>query len=264
MAFPLLVYFFEKYAYENETRHPSLQLVEVSSYHLYSINDTFHCVLDLYSSSGRHSQPPTVMKTLLFLSVVLVVTFTEALDPNNFQCTKSSPTDGDVFSDGDPPVNMVHIFCGQIIKGKATGFHSHPGGNDPDCAKVTGQPDKPPANNQDYAEYPYDAIFVKGEEDCWIQKHNPNSFWPTSMTIPVVVDKIQYLYNSCKPDNNEQTTVCIEDFFLLDNYKFDVEIHLKKKKVKTAYPRETGHCKKNKGKKNVKTCKFGNHTPDEL
>ena len=63
--------------------------------------------------------------------------FAEALDPKYFKCYPNSPTDSDVFSDGDPPVNLVHIFCGQINKyGQAIGFHSRPNGIDPPCAKT--------------------------------------------------------------------------------------------------------------------------------
>jgi len=51
-----------------------------------------------------------------------------------------------------PKVNMIHIFCGQIVKGKATGFHSHPGGTNPVCAKATEQV-KAPNNDKDYAGY---------------------------------------------------------------------------------------------------------------
>lgn len=42
-----------------------------------------------------------------------------------------------VFEEAAPPVNGDHIFCGEINKkGKATGFHSRPGGVNP--ATVTG------------------------------------------------------------------------------------------------------------------------------
>ena len=201
------------------------------------------------------------MKTLLFLSVVLVFfTFTEAVDPKKFQCTKESPLDGDVFSDGDPPVNMVHIFCGQIIETKAEGFHSHPGGKDPDCAEAMSQAKKP-ANDKDYAEY--NAVNVL-DGIVWVRKTPyPTSFWPTSMSIPDVVAKIQSLYKSCEP-SGQQNTVCIEDFFLSSSNKFDVEIQVESKKVTSAYPRATGHCNQIKNKSNVKTCKFSNRKIDEL
>ena len=93
------------------------------------------------------------MKTLLFVSLALVLfTFTEAVGPKNFKCDKNSPTGANIFSDGNPQVNMVHIFCGQIIKDKATGFHSHPGGTNPECAKAEDQV-KPPSSAKDYEAY---------------------------------------------------------------------------------------------------------------
>ena len=201
------------------------------------------------------------MKTLLFVSAALVLfTFVEAVDPNNFQCTKSSPTSGNIFSDGSPQVNMIHIFCGQIIKGKATGFHSHPGGTDPVCAKATEQV-KAPNSNKDYAEYNTINV-LNGNE--WVKKGpRPTSFWPTSLSIPDIVTTIQSLYNSCKPDISTQTTVCIEEFSLPSASKFDVKMDVKSGKITSAYPRELCYCNTIKGPK-VKTCKYQTAFKNEL
>ena len=79
------------------------------------------------------------MRTLVltFALTFVLFTFTEAVDPAKFQCRKNSPTGGDIFSDDYPPVNLVHIFCGQINSyGQATGFHSRPNGNDPTCTRT--------------------------------------------------------------------------------------------------------------------------------
>ncbi|MDA8231473.1 MAG: EndoU domain-containing protein [Magnetospirillum sp.] len=44
-------------------------------------------------------------------------------------------------SDGPPVVNNQHIFCGEINgKGRATGFHSRPGGIDPEPVSGIGDP----------------------------------------------------------------------------------------------------------------------------
>ena len=193
-----------------------------------------------------------MMKTLMFMSLALVLfTFTEAVDPKNFECGKKSPTGGDVFCDDSPQVNMVHIFCGQIIKDKATGFHCHPGGTDPDCAKADDLV-KAPLNDKDYAAYNTINV-LNGNE--WVKKGpRPTTFWPTSLSIPDVVTIIQSLYNSCKPDKKSQ--VCIKDYHLPSaSEKFDVVISLKSKKIVSAYPMETGYCNQLKPS-TVETCKY--------
>ena len=162
------------------------------------------------------------------MSLVLVLfTFTEAVDPKNFKCDKNSPTDANIFSDGSPQVNMVHIFCGQIIKDKATGFHSHPGGANPECAKAEDQ-DKAPLSTKDYEAYNNITVWNEKQKE-WVKKGpRPTTFWPTSMKIPDVVTTVQNLYNSCKP--NQRNKVCISDFHLSSaSEKFDVVVALKKK-----------------------------------
>ena len=194
------------------------------------------------------------MKTLLFVNLALVLfTFTEAVDPKNFKCDKNSPTGGDIFSDGNPQVNMVHIFCGQIIKDKATGFHSHPGGTNPECAKAEDQ-DKAPLSAKDYAAYNTITVWDEKQKN-WVKKGpRPTTFWPTSMKIPDVVTTIQNLYNSCKPD--QQNIVCISDFHLPSaSEKFDVVMALKKKKIVSAYPMKTGYCNQ-LSSSTAKTCKY--------
>ena len=194
------------------------------------------------------------MKTLLFVSLALVLfTFTEAVGPKNFKCDKNSPTGANIFSDGNPQVNMVHIFCGQIIKDKATGFHSHSGGTNPECAKAEDQV-KAPLSTKDYEAYNTTTVWDEKQKN-WVKKGpRPTTFWPTSMSVPDVITTIQNLYNSCKPD--QQNIVCISDFHLPSaSEKFDVVMALKKKKIVSAYPMKTGYCNQ-LNSSTVKTCKY--------
>ena len=206
------------------------------------------------------------MKTLLFVSLALVLfTFTEAVGPKNFKCDKNSPTGANIFSDGNPQVNMVHIFCGQIIKDKATGFHSHPGGTNPECAKAEDQA-KAPLNDKDYEAYNKITVWDEKQKK-WVEKGpKPTTFWPTSMSVPDVVTTIQSLYNSCKPDQQKQNIVCIEDFHLPSaSEKFDVIMALKKKKIVSAYPMKSGHCNQiQRIYMTMKTCKYRRFTDETL
>ena len=182
-----------------------------------------------------------MMKTPMFMSLALVLfTFTEAVDPENFKCEGKSPTGGDVFCDDSPQVNMVHIFCGQIKDGKATGFHCHPEGKDPDCADADDLV-KPASNDKDYAAY--NTIHVLNGIEWEKKGPRPTTFWPTSLRIPDVVTIIQSLYNSCKPAKKSQ--VCIKEYHLPSaSETFDVLITLKKKKILSAYPVAIGYCKR--------------------
>ena len=207
------------------------------------------------------------MKTQVCVSLALVLfTFTEAVDPKNFKCDKNSPTtDANIFSDGNPQVNMVHIFCGQIIKDKATGFHSHPGGANPECAKAEDQ-DKAPLSAKDYEAYNTITVWDEKQKK-WVKKvPRPTTFWPTSMKIPDVVTTIQNLYNSCKPDQQKQNIVCIKDFHLPSaSEKFDVIMALKKKKIVSAYPMKSGHCNQiQRIYMTMKTCKYRRFTDETL
>ena len=211
------------------------------------------------------------MKTQVCVSLVLVLfTFTEAVDPKNFKCDKNSPTGDDIFSDGNPPVNMVHIFCGQIINGKATGFHSHPGGTNPECAKAEDQ-DKAPLNDKDYEAYNNITVWNEKQNE-WVKKGpRPTTFWPTSMSVPDVVTTIQNLYNSCKPSQRKRNIVCIDDFQLSSaSEKFDIVMALKKKKIVSAYPMKRGHCNKiqrivqSQTTMTMKTCKYRRFTDETL
>jgi hypothetical protein len=59
--------------------------------------------------------------------------------------SRSSQTRGDVrWSETDPPINLSHLFEGQINKrGKPVGFHARPGGVDPEGARLVRVVDGP-------------------------------------------------------------------------------------------------------------------------
>ena len=52
-----------------------------------------------------------------------------AVDPAYFWCDKSSPINPAIWSNKEPQVALTHIFCGQIQRGKAEGYHSRPNNN---------------------------------------------------------------------------------------------------------------------------------------
>ena len=187
-----------------------------------------------------------------FMLTFVLFTFTEAVDPAKFQCRKNSPTGGDVFSDDYPPVNLVHIFCGQINSyGQATGFHSRPNGNDPTCARTESYwyiyQDEFPLSSSDHANH--NTMYWSGRRHLlyyyrisvwngykWVPKEHDTTFWPTYMTIPHVVSTIQKLYNTFA--SGQEGKICIKNYFDPNFYheKFDVVIIVHYGAVTTAYP----------------------------
>jgi hypothetical protein len=62
----------------------------------------------------------------------------EALSRSHSRSREVSGRSGEEWSRTSPPVNMTHIFEGEINRrGKPVGFHSRPGGQDPENARVT-------------------------------------------------------------------------------------------------------------------------------
>ena len=122
-----------------------------------------------------------------------------AVNPANFQCTKSSPTDPAVWSNTNPQVALTHIFCGQIQRGKAEGYHSRPNDRDPVCAR---------ANNRvpEYQTYPltcYNKIevrqYVNGLRDKWIAREpGTYCFFPRQWDINQTTNTLINIYNRCK------------------------------------------------------------------
>ena len=45
-------------------------------------------------------------------------------DPNTFICNNRSPIEDRHFSSSKPHIPLTHIFCGEINKGKAQGYHA--------------------------------------------------------------------------------------------------------------------------------------------
>ena len=103
-----------------------------------------------------------------------------------------------MFSDGEPQVNLVHIFCGQITKKKESGFHCHQGGNDPDCAQAS---DVIKEQSNDLESTTFNTVQVRDEANKkWVKKGpKPTSYWPAALSIHDVVIIILQWKNSMPP-----------------------------------------------------------------
>ena len=84
----------------------------------------------------------SLLPAVLALAALLLVQG-EALSRSRSRGPKGARADEE-WSRTSPPVNVTHIFEGEINKrGKPTGFHSRPGGRDPENARVVRITDRP-------------------------------------------------------------------------------------------------------------------------
>lgn len=178
---------------------------------------------------------------LIFLTTIALLTAKGAcnVDPAKFACSTDSPSERSEFSIGTPPVDLTHIFCGNIggYDG-AMGFHARPGNNDPPCAVA-----------EDFActEGPLDCFgkmkIYDSKNKQWVVRTATGGknfcFFPTSWSKKELVNNLQALYLNCKGyetgDNNN--LICGKNFKGLG---FDVVLFLKtlqrKPAIATGFP----------------------------
>lgn len=93
--------------------------------------------------------------------------------------------DQETWSATDPGVNLEHIFHGQINRrGRPTGFHSRPGGQDPDDAGIVAVLQGPNSRGVYMA-----RVWVRQRKNTKM-----SSFYPDSLGRPDVVSAILYAY----------------------------------------------------------------------
>lgn len=95
------------------------------------------------------------------------------------------------WSKSTPQINLWHVFEGEINrKGKPTGFHSRPGGQDPENARITSIKDRPNRAGV------YTANIEVRDGGQWKSKFS--SFFPDSLSEQEVIDVIVHAYNNSK------------------------------------------------------------------
>lgn len=104
----------------------------------------------------------------------------------------------DKWSDTRPGINLHHIFLGEINRrGKPTGFHSRPAGQDPEAARVVRIQGKP--NRQGV--YTAQVEIYDPDNNQWKQKFS--SLFPDSLSYRQVVDAILHAYDNRDKGKNQ-------------------------------------------------------------
>ena len=124
-----------------------------------------------------------------------------------------------VWSDTRPPINLTHIFAGEINRrGKPVGFHSRPGGVDPMASGIARIVDRPNRLGV------YTAV-------VWIGRRSRtkfSTFYPDRLTRPLVIAAILNAYRQGRRRG--------ERFSGPSGQGFTIEGYIQNGRISTAYP----------------------------
>lgn len=124
-----------------------------------------------------------------------------------------------------PPVNLTHIFEGQINKrGKPVGFHSRPGGRDPENARLMRIVDRPNGAGV------YTAEVEIRSGNRWLEKRS--TFYPDRMDRAAVVQAILNAFTNRVPAGSGGS----EKFRGPSGRGFTIEGYYQDGRINTAYP----------------------------
>lgn len=127
------------------------------------------------------------------------------------------------WSDTEPAINQVHIFEGEINRrNKPVGFHSRPGGNDPEGARLVQIVDGPNETGVYIAE-----VEVRGDSGRWKKKRS--TFYPDRLTREQVIAAVLHAWN-------ERETLPQGKFRGPSGEGFTIEGFTLDKRINTAYP----------------------------
>jgi hypothetical protein len=124
-----------------------------------------------------------------------------------------------------PPVNVTHIFAGEVnTRGKPTGFHSRPGGQDPATARLVRVVDRP--NRA--------GVYTAEVE---IRDGSPGSQWlaKRSTLYPDRLDRAAVIRAALNAYRN-RTTGDGEPFRGPSGQGFTIEGYFQNGRINTAYP----------------------------
>jgi hypothetical protein len=123
----------------------------------------------------------------------------------------------------DPPINLTHIFEGEINRqGRPVGFHSRPGGRNPSGARLVRVVDRPNAQGVYTAE-----VEIRTQDGRWLRKRS--TLYPDRMSREEVVAAVLNAYQ-------RRTTGRSEKFRGPSGAGFTIEGYHQNGRINTAYP----------------------------
>ena len=121
-----------------------------------------------------------------------------------------------------PPVNVTHIFEGEVnSRGKPVGFHSRPGGRDPQGARLVRVVDRPNRTGVYTAE-----VEIRSGSD-WLPKRS--TLYPDRLSRDAVIQAVLHAFAG-------RTTGGSERFRGPSGQGFTIEGYYQNGRINTAYP----------------------------
>ena len=162
------------------------------------------------------------MKRSAVLAIVPVLLLAAFLPVSEARRSRSPRGERVEWSATDPPVNVTHIFEGQInTRGKAVGFHSRPGGQDPPNARVVRILDRPNRAGV------YTADVEIRDGGRWLGK--TSTFYPDAMSRQEVTGAILNAFRSRSKGGSEK-------FRGPSGRGFTIEGYFQNGRINSAYP----------------------------
>lgn len=130
---------------------------------------------------------------------------------------------GPALSATNPPVNLAHVFEGEINRrGRPVGFHSRPGGRNPSGARVVRVVDRPNRQGVYTAE-----VEIRTRDGQWLRKRS--TFFPDRLSRDEVVMAILNAWRQRSTGRSEQ-------FRGPSGLGFTIEGWHQNGRINTAYP----------------------------
>jgi hypothetical protein len=121
-----------------------------------------------------------------------------------------------------PPINVTHIFEGEInSRGKPVGFHSRPGGRDPQGARLVRVVDRPNRAGV----YTAEVEILSGSD--WLAKRS--TLYPDRLNRDAVIQAVLHAFAG-------RTTGNAEEFRGPSGSGFTIEGYYQNGRINTAYP----------------------------
>jgi len=160
------------------------------------------------------------MKRSALLSIIVALAFAAVVPMGAAERLRSHG--GVEWSPSDPPINVTHIFDGQINRrGKPVGFHSRPGGRDPQNARLVRILDGPNRAGV------YTAEVEIRDGGRWLEKSS--TLYPDAMSREQVIAAILHAFRERPSGGGEKFRGPSGRGFTIEGYYQDGRIN-------TAYP----------------------------
>jgi len=159
------------------------------------------------------------MKRTVLAALAALLALTVFLPPAGAHHQSHAPA----LSDTNPPINLTHVFEGEINRGgKPVGFHSRPGGKNPSGARMVRVLDRPNRQGVYTAE-----VEIRTQDGRWLKKRS--TFYPDRMSRQDVLAAILNAYR-------RRTMGAAEQFRGPSGQGFTIEGWFQNGRINTAYP----------------------------